>query len=120
MAPTLFASACLALRKPANKQKHWLKSVKIKSGQTEPQLKDVYAAVKKVWGMGRGDSIEALICDTSTRLAARGSDLNKVRNVKKLEKTRVQMLDAFKAAGHQARRSVQPLLRRRTSWLSSR
>ena len=108
MAPTLFASACLALRKPANKQKHWLKSVKIKSGQTEPQLKDVYAAVKKVWGMGRGDSIEALICDTSCRLAADGSDCNKVRNAKKLEKTRVQILDAFKAAGHQARRNVRP------------
>ena len=68
MAPTLFASAILALRKPANKRDHYMKSVKAPLGKTEPQLKDVYAAVKKVWGMGRGDSIEALICDTSTRL----------------------------------------------------
>ena len=32
MAPTLFASAILALRKPANKKKHWLKSVMVGIG----------------------------------------------------------------------------------------
>jgi len=85
-----------------------MKSVKAPLGKTEPQLKDVIAAVKKIWRMRRCDKIEAFICDTSTRLAARGSTLSKVRNAKKLEETRVQMLDAFAAAGLEARRSVRP------------